>query len=291
LKNVCAVKGPEEIIENAWLKTVETFEKDGKTLNAFLWNEDTLRLVFLHNLGKVAKLDRIVAEAPYHIGHDEYRPDLVVDIMTDDTRTRVAFEFKYFGQTEKWKRDLERLQKYGYVGWHYGYFLAIGEPKQCDEVRRQTIAELPHYKVKVLTHPTSARIPLTPSKFAGEVLRATLGDEVPYVEDEVSAKAVAFYEDYLLYFDLLAADGKLVVWAVLLADKLPSSEKVRKLGFSYAYFDDDLYIHPTEEPTGQILIGEYELPERELPLENEVKMFAERIRADLNRFMEIIEDI
>jgi hypothetical protein len=47
---------------------------------------------------------------------------LVADIAANGDIKTVAFEFKFFGSTTKWEEDLEKLQRYGVVGWDYGHF-------------------------------------------------------------------------------------------------------------------------------------------------------------------------
>jgi hypothetical protein len=101
----------EEIIQNALLKTVETFESARETGDLWLWNEATLRLNFFRHLCENAKLGRIIAETPYHLGYVEYKPDLVTYIITNSEAIAVAFEFKLFGRIEEWK-DLEKLNLY-----------------------------------------------------------------------------------------------------------------------------------------------------------------------------------
>lgn len=251
----------EKIIENAWLKTVEDFKNANRTGDAWLWTEASLRLNFLRNLSEIVKFSRLVAETPYHIGDVDLKPDIVADIMINGTIKTVAFEMKFFREVEKWKRDLEKLSSYRLIGWDYGYFLAIGRPEVCEEILKEPLVEdadyNPDYKVKVLVHPTQPLTIPTYSKFAEYVLKEILGKSVPYVLNELYG-AVAWYEKYLLYFDMIVKENRIVVWAEL-TDKQLEEYRVRNQGFTWISFDEEASMHPSETFTGQILIGEFEI--------------------------------
>lgn len=251
----------EVTIENAWLKTIEDFKNANRSGEAWLWTEATLRLNFLRYLCETAKLGRVIAETPYHIGEINQKPDIVVDIMINNNPQTVAFEMKFFRKVESWKKDLKKLRSYGLVGWDYGYFLAIGRPEQCEEILKEPLevhADYnPDYKVKVLVHPTQPITIATHSKFAEFVLKKALGKNVPYVINELYG-AVAWYEKYLLYFDMTAKENKLAVWAEL-ADKRSEGQKTSERGYLWISFDEEGKMHPSEAFTGQILIGEFEI--------------------------------
>jgi hypothetical protein len=61
----------EEVVESAWQRTVEDFEMARRSGDAWLWREATLKLAFSHRLCEFAKLERVIAEAPYRIGRRE----------------------------------------------------------------------------------------------------------------------------------------------------------------------------------------------------------------------------
>jgi hypothetical protein len=166
---------------------------------------------------------------------------------------------------------------------NYGYFLAIGLPWQCDEIKKQRVVEEPQYKVKILTHSAPRTTVIPDFKFAEYILKDTLGKEVPYIVNELYG-AIAFRSKYSLHFDMQAKEDKLVLWATLLVDKLPKAEKIRELGYTYIYLDREGGIYPSEELTGKILIGEYNL---ELPFREEI---IKKIKADLNQFEKKIEE-
>jgi hypothetical protein len=272
----------EEIIQNAWLKTVRTFENSKESGELWLWTEAALRLNFFRHLCENAKLSRVIAETPYRLGYVEYKPDLVVDIMVGGETKTVAFEFKLFGPIEDWKEDLEKLSLYKIIGWDYGYFLAVGLPWQCDEIQKQPSVEEPYYKVKILTHPSPRTSVIPDFKFAEYVLKNTLGREVPYMVNEIFG-AIALRSEYALHFDMQAKEDRLVLWATLFTDKLPKAEKIREFGYAYIGHDEEGGIYPSEEPTGKILIGEYNL---KFPFVEIVK----KIKADLNQFEKKIEE-
>ena len=271
----------EKTIENAWFKTVEDFKNAQRSGEAWLWTEATLRLNFLRHLSESAKLGRVIAETPYHLGDVEYKPDIVADIIINDDIKRVVFEMKFLRQTKNWKKDLKKLEGYGLVGWDYGYFLAIGHPQQCKEVQKDPLEEYPYYRLRVLTHSIPQIITIPAFKFAEYVLKKSLGKDVPYVVNELYG-AVALYEKYALFFDLSAKEDKFVVWAQFL-DKPPEEQKIKELGYAWITFDERGKMRSSGTFTGRILIGEFE---RAI-----AKVMAQNVKEPLNRFKEKIEHL
>lgn len=270
----------EELIEDAWLRTLEDFDKAQKRGEAGLWTEATLRLNFLRRLCEIASLDRILAETPFHLGDADYKPDIIVDFIIDSTTEKIVFEIKFFGQTENWKKDLKKLQKYSFIGWNYGYFLAIGGHQQCDEIIKESMQELPEqYKIKILTHRTRKNKEVADFKFAELVLKKSVGEDVPYVPNEFIG-AFGFYEKHLLYFDISAREDKLVLWASVY--DVPE-EKIKELGYTYITFDEEGKMRPSVTSTGNLLIEEFEF--RGKTVEEVVK----NIKGPLHKFNENVK--
>lgn len=274
----------EKLVKDAWLRTVKDFDKAQKSGEAGLWTEATLRLNFLRRLCEIAgshKIDKILAETPYHIGYDDYKPDIIADIIIDGSSVKIVFEIKFFGQTKNWKEDLKKLQKYSLIGWDYGYFLAIGSYQQCDEIMKEPIQELPaQYRIRLLTHPTRKIKEVVDFKFAMLVLEKSLGKDIPYIPNEFIG-AIACYEKHLLYFDISVKEDKLVLWANV--DKTLEEDKIKKLGYAYVNFDEERKMRPSETFTGNLLIGEFEFRGKT------VEEVVENIKGPLHRFNENIK--
>lgn len=270
-----------EIVEKAWLRTVNEFEKARKNADAWLWTEEALRLHFFKNLNEQnIKIITSLAETPYHIGDSDYKPDLVVYIKEKDEVYTVVFEMKYFGRN--WKDDWEKLQAYGYLGhrWNYGYFLAIGRSWQCDEIPKfKKHKILKHsYEVRSLTHSTPALRYAPDFKIAEGLLRSSLKDVSYTVTEELGA--VALYKDVLLYFDLFAKEGKCVVWAAV-PEEVADQKKLVELGYDkWITFDDEGLVHLSKKYTGRIMIGEFEAttyPKNRKAVKNSLAMFRKKI--------------
>jgi len=163
---------------------------------------------------------------------------------------------KFFGGSETWKKDLEKLSKYSLVGWDYGYFLAIGRPEECEEFLKVPIEEQPDYRLKMLVYPTQPLTKPTYSKFAEYVLKKSLGKNVPYVINELYG-AVAWYEKCLIHFDMTARENKIVVWALFYGNEV-EEHKLSEHGFKWITFDDEGAMHLSEAYTGRILICEFD---------------------------------
>uniref|UniRef100_A0A7V4NGH7 Uncharacterized protein n=1 Tax=Fervidobacterium pennivorans TaxID=93466 RepID=A0A7V4NGH7_FERPE len=249
-----------KVVKDAWSKTIEDFEEAKRIGEAWLWTEDTLRLYFFHHFCKQdIKIVRILAETSFHLGNEDYKPDLVIDIFANDAIKTVVFEFKYFSDTMKWKSDWEKLQRYGIIGWNYGFFLAIGRPSQCDEIPKgtQRLEFLGHtYETMALTHSSSSLKTAPDFKIAEGLLKKSLID-IPYIVSELLG-AVAFLENILIYFDMTVKQDRCVVWASL--DKeLWDEPKLREMGYDkWISFDDEGRIQPAETFTGNVLICEVE---------------------------------
>ena len=275
--------GIETIVETAWVKTVEDFKKANVSGEAWLWTEATLRLTFLRHLCKIARLGRVIAETPYHIGESDLKPDIVADITANDQLKTVAFEMKFFRKVKSWKKDLEKLRNYRLIGWDYGYFLAIGRPEQCEEILRQPIGEYPDYnpdyKVEVLVHPTQPITLTTHAKFAEFVLKEVLGKDVPYVLNELCG-AVAWYKGLLLYFDMTARENRLVIWVELTSRRL--KDRIKGCGYMGISFDEEGAMHTSEAFTGLILVGDFEIAR--------VSETVKNVRGALSKFWGIIRN-
>jgi len=100
----------EESIKKAWEATVADYKVALDNNYAKLWTEDTLRLNFIRRLNENVKLDRILAEIPYPVGMEEYKPDIIADISVNEDVERTVFELKFFGSMSKWLQDLEKLK-------------------------------------------------------------------------------------------------------------------------------------------------------------------------------------
>jgi hypothetical protein len=223
-----------------------------------------------------------LAETPLHFGNHDYKPDIIADIIINNNVKRVVFEMKYYGQTENWQKDLRKLQQeYFFMGWHYGYFLAIGSPQQCDEIHRQPIEKSSpiQYETKILTHSIPKPRLVPDFMFAANVLRETVGKDVPYVANEIGMPgAFVFYEDFVLVFDMACRENKLVVRAGGFSSK--KEPKAKELGYQYIDFDEEGKMHPSKTFTGDILVGEFDIP-RGITVGQVVKS----VKEPLNQFM------
>jgi hypothetical protein len=275
----------QKIVEDAWSKTIEAFKNAEKSGEVGLWTEATLRLNFIRHLSKSAELGRILAETPFHFEEVDYKPDIIADVIANNDKKRVVFELKLYGQN--WKEDLVKLDKYSIMGWHLGYFLAIGYPQQCEEIQKQPIEKSPlsHYEVKILTHSAPKANVVPDFKFAADVLKMSIEEEVPYVVNEIGFPgAFAFYEGYTLIFDMMGKENKLVLRAEI-DNKSHEEQKIKKLGYPYIDFDEEGKIHPSSTFTGDILIGEFDFRGMNS------KQVAKSIKEPLQQFMEKMDAI
>jgi len=277
----------QKIVEDAWFKTIQDFKNAEKSGEVGLWTEATLRLSFIRHLSKAAELGRILAETPFHLGNDDYKPDIIADVIVNNDTKRVVFEMKFYGQTKNWKKDLDKLNKYFITGWHYGYFLAIGTPQQCEEIQKQPIEKPPltQYEVRILTHSIPKSNVVPDFMFAADVLKNTVEKGVPYVVNEIGMPgAFAFYEGYVLIFDMMGKENKLVVRAGL-DDTSREEQKLKELGYPYIDFDEEGKIHPSETFTGDVLIGEFDFRGVNS------KQVAKNIKEPLRQFMEKMDNL
>ena len=247
-----------QAIEDSWNKTVIDFEEAKKTGDAWLWNEEILRITFIGNFRKQdVIIEKILAETTFHIGDDNYKPDIVFYTKTDDGPKTAVCELKYF--SSGWEKDLEKIRKYGIIGWHYGYFLAIGKPNQCKKIS----PEVQHYdlmghtyRTKALVHSTS-RIEYAPDfRIAEDLLKGALSG-VPYVVSEAAQDAIAIFETYVIHFDMSAKTDKCVIW-VHFVDTLSEADYPDIYPYRWITLDDEGKIQLADEITGKALIGEFE---------------------------------
>ena len=245
-------------IEDSWSKTVVDFEEAKKTGDAWLWNEEILRLTFLGNFRKQdVMIEKILAETTFHVGDDDYKPDLVIYINTDEGLDVAVCELKYF--SSGWEKDLEKIRRYGTIGWHYGYFLAIGKPTQCEKIPSvvQHYDVMGHtYHTKALVHPTS-RIKYAPDfKIAEDLLKGALNG-VPYVVSEAMQDAIAIFETYVIHFDMSTKTDQCVIWVDFI-DTLSEANYPDFYPYRWITLDDEGKIQLADEITGKALIGEFE---------------------------------
>lgn len=276
-----------KIVEDAWSKTIEDFQNAEKSGEVGLWTEATLRLNFMRHLSKAVELGRILAETPFHFGKVDYKPDIIADFIVNNNKKRVVFELKLFGQAAKWKEDLVKLDKYFIMGWHLGYFLAIGYPWQCEDIQKQPVEKSPltDYEVKILTHSAPKSNVVPDFMFAAEVLKETIEKGVPYVVNEIGIQAAfAFYEGYVLIFDVMGKEDKLVLRAGL-DEKSQKEQKIKELGYQYIDFDEKSKIHPTSTFTGDVLIGEFDFRGMNS------KQVAKNIKEPLRQFFEKMDNL
>ena len=275
-------------VEDAWSRTKRDFEEAKRTGNAWLWTEDTLRLYFFrHFCEQDINIVRIMAETVFHIGKKDHRPDLVVDIATDDTVETVVFEFKYFKNSKEWEKDWEKLRRYGLIGWEYGYFLTIDRSWQSDKIPEETQkVEIPgipwrSYEIKALVHLTSS-LEYMPSFRVGEDLLKKSLKGIPYVVSEIFSYAIAFLNNFLICFDMTAKEKKCVVWARSVNKELWNEGKLRDLGYDkWVAFDDEGRIRLAANFTGDILIGEFEA--------NTYSSNVRKVKDSLDKFREKIQ--
>jgi hypothetical protein len=272
--------GVNKAIEDSWLKTIQDFEEAKKIGNAWLWTEDTLRLYFFHHLCQSIRISRILAETTFHIGEEDYKPDLVVDTIVNGTSETTVFEIKYSGR--EWEADWQKLQKYGIIGWDYGYFLAIGRPWQCDAIPKKVQKHeiLEHvYEIRALVYPTPLLAVMPNFKIAEELLKKALIG-VPYVVSE-NFGAVAIFEKFVICFYMITKENKCIIW-VDFGEEAVDEHKLGKLGYGkWISFDDEDRIQLVESFTGKALIGEFEA--------NTYRDNVEKVKDSLNQFREKIK--
>ena len=277
-----------QAVEDAWSKTTRDFEEAKKTGDAWLWTEDTLRLCFFRRFcEKNIKIVRIIAETVFHVGKDDYKPDLVVDIATNGAVETVVFEFKYFKNSKEWEKDWEKLRRYGIIGWECGYFLTIDRSWQSDKIpkesQKEKIPGIPwrSYEIKALVHLTSSLEYMPSFRVAEELLKKSLKG-IPYVVSEVFSYAIAFFKGFLICFDMTAKEKKCVVWVRTLNKELWDEGELRNLGYDkWVCFDDEGRIRPAENFTGDILISEFEA--------NTYSNNVRKVKDSLEKFRESIQ--
>ena|SRR3990170_6036508 len=271
------------VIEESWEETKRDFEEAKKTGEALLWTEDTLRLRFLLHLCRhEITIERVLAETKFHIGRKNLQPDIVIDTIEDDIPKKVVFELKYFGKG--WKGDWEKLQEYAILGWDYGYFLAVGRSTQCEGFFRQ--AQKSEFRghpfeTRALVHPTQTLEYASDFKIAGILLKEALPDDVPYIISEEFGDAIGLFEDFVIYFDLSAIEGKCAVWA-LFYESATNEQRLRSLGLTdWIAFDEKDQLYMSETYTGNILIGIFEANshrDNANKVKEAVSQFREKIR-------------
>jgi len=267
-----------KVIEDSWLKTVQDFEEEKKRGNAWLWKEATLRLCFFrHFCEQAIKIARILAETAFHIGEDDYKPDLVIDTIVNGKLETTVFEIKYFGKN--WETDWEKLQKYGVIGWDYGCFLAIGSLSQCDKMPKkvqkdETWGHL--YETRALVYPTP-RLEYAPYfKIAEGLLKKALSGTPYVILENYGAKAI--FKNFIINFDMISKENKCVVW-VSIVEGFADEHKLKNIGYDkWLSFDDELRIQPSESFIGNILIGEFDA--------NTYRNNIKKVKDSLDRFRE-----
>ncbi len=247
-----------EAVEAAWSKTVQDFEKAKGSGAAGIWTEDTLRLIFFHHFcDQGLDIQNIVAEPAFHLGETEYKPDIIIDIATDDVIRTAAFELKYFNRN--WFADWEKLRLYGIIGWDYCYFLGIGSESQCEKIpklEKKEFYEGAHVcELRGLVHSTS-RLKLVPAMtIAADLVKKALSD-TPYF---VSAfyGAVAIFEDVDVYFDVTAKENKCIVWVKF--KKNWNEAKLREVNLDkWVSITSEGKILQSRNFVGFVLLGEFE---------------------------------
>jgi len=278
------------VVEKAWSKTIRDFEEAKENGDAWIWTEDTLRLVFFrHFCEQDVKVKRILSEARFNIVEKgDRRPDLVLSVESDKRWVDIAFEFKYFGTN--WQKSWEDLKSYALIGWDYGYFLAIGRPEECDKIPKKTEKlDLPAflgrktYEAKAITHKTSYLQFAPDFKIAEDLAKQTLKG-FPYIVNEyVGAVSILYEEGYIVYFDMTHKEDKCTVLAGLYreAKEIWDERRLREIGYDkWVSFDEEGRIQPSKSLTGFILLGEFEA--------TTYKENVDKVKASLDQFREKI---
>jgi hypothetical protein len=246
-------------VEFSWSKTVEEFEKARTNGEAWIWTEDTLRLIFFrHFCQQGLNIESVLAEATYHLGITDYRPDIIIEFLEDNVAKTAVFELKYFNRN--WHSDWEKLRLYGVIGWEYGFFLGIGPESECSRIpnfEKQSFFKDTHIcELRGLVHPTSPLKYAPNLTIAKDLLEKTLLD-TPYIVSNFLG-AVAMFEDFEIHFDITDKEGKCVIWVSFLGQQW-NEEKLSELGLDrWITFDKEGTIVPSKEFYPRILLGEFE---------------------------------
>ena len=248
-----------DYISLGWGKTCEDFRNASKNGDAWLWTEDTLRLSFIRHLNEVSKLGRVLAETRFHVGSNDYLPDIVADVLVNDSSKTVVFELKFFGNIDDWKNDLKKLDEYSTIGWDAGYFLAIGLPAQCKEIKKAPpVKSFAHYDIQILAEEFSRSTSIPNFVFAEILLKDLLGKETPYIVNEING-AYAFLGENTIAFDMVSKADKITVYAIF--NESVAEEKLKELSETFVKFDEEGELHYTEDLTRTLLIGEFDCPQ------------------------------
>jgi len=251
----------EESIKKAWEATVTDYKHALSNHFAKLWTEHTLRLNFIRRLSENAELDRILAETPYPVGKEEYKPDMILDISDNEDIERIVFELKFFGSMSEWLRDLEKLRKYSLIGWNKGYFCAIGSNWQCEEIRKAPPYEKhkinPDYEVHVLASPAEFSH-ICDIAFYRDLMKMLFEKkERSIVINESSLWALAYFEKYSIIISGSIKQGKLVVYAQFF-DEI-SEDKLKELDYQWFTLDENDEMQPTLTFKNLLLINEIDI--------------------------------
>jgi hypothetical protein len=203
-------------------------------------------------------IESVLAEATYHLGITDYRPDIIIEFLEDNVAKTAVFELKYFNRN--WHSDWEKLRLYGVIGWEYGFFLGIGPESECSRIpnfEKQSFFKDTHIcELRGLVHPTSPLKYAPNLTIAKDLLEKTLLD-TPYIVSNFLG-AVAMFEDFEIHFDITDKEGKCVIWVSFLGQQW-NEEKLSELGLDrWITFDKEGTIVPSKEFYPRILLGEFE---------------------------------
>lgn len=256
-----------EVVESAWEKVCQDFDKACKENVAIYWNEEVLRLNFFQHLRKCdIKITWFSAELETYIWGKRYRPDLIVSFEVGGKTKRCVFEFKFRRSLTLWKQAWEDIHAYENGAFDYGFFIAIGPTTRVWEFPRE-IVKLKDYEAKALIYGKTWREAFgygPPKHIAKELIRKTL--KTPFHVVEPTGLALTIPKDYAIFFDnCWSKEGKCLLLLGFYFE--PESKKweemkskLKKAGFEkYVEFDEETFtFQPSETFTSAVLLEELE---------------------------------
>lgn len=261
-----------DVVIRSWGRVTQDFNEASEKGTGIYWNEEVLRLKFFqHLLSENIELTFFSAETPTYIMGKLNYPDLIIHCNVDNMLLRCVFEFKFWGNMNKWKEDWNKILSYKHaLSFNYGYFLAIG-PSTRPKAFQKGGVKLDAYVAEALIHGKTWResFGLSPAiKIAEDLLKNTL--DMPYHLLDVFdgwGWVTTLPEDYAIIFDVASKEDKLLILLgfPIVESKLEKFKEIQKklnqVGFNkYAYFDNEtLAVKPSITFEGVLIIQELEV--------------------------------
>lgn len=173
-KMVSAVK---DLVEKAWIATVDDFKSARECFQDRLWNERTFRHHFFHNLKQNTTMLSGLVEPKLMIGGKKVEPDLLAIIEVNGNVKWCVFEFKFYVDETTIREEWEKIQKYRGAGFDCGYLVAVTYAEVKDIPREAQMID--GYEVAAFIHKGPELRVAPPFDIAARILRRIV-KKVPY---------------------------------------------------------------------------------------------------------------